>query len=61
MDKRDEREDAYRHMLRAIMLRQGGSLRITPEEMTDEAYTIFWRRMDDGGLEAKLEDGDQMQ
>lgn len=53
----DDREDAYRAMLRAVMLRQGGSLQVAPEEMPEGEYTIMWRPTASGGLEAKLEDG----
>lgn len=53
----EEREQSYRAMLRAIMLRQGGSLYIQPEEMPEHSYTIIWRPTSNGGLEAKLEDG----
>jgi hypothetical protein len=49
--------DAYRLMLRAIMLRNGGRLTIEPEEVTEEGFTIYWRETANGGLEARLTDG----
>ena len=49
--------DAYRTLLRAVLLRQGGSLEISAEEMPEKEYTIMWRITEEGGLEAKLEDG----
>lgn len=56
-----EQEQAYRAMLRAIMLRHGGSLCVAPEEMPDAPYTIMWRSTENGGLEAKLQDGGKAQ
>lgn len=53
----EEREQAYRAMLRAVMLRNGGRLSVPPEEMPEGAYTIMWRLTPEGGLEAMLQEG----
>ena len=62
MSTRDEdREQAYRAALRAMMIKNGGALAIAPEEMPVGAYSIMWRHTEEGGIEMKLQDGGRPQ
>jgi len=46
----------YRIIVRAMLKRSGGHLRLSEDEIPTGSFTIFWRWTEDDGLEARLDE-----
>lgn len=48
--------DAYRLLLRALLLLHGGTFKVEPGDMPGHSFSIYWRFTPDGGVEAIMQD-----